>query len=130
MMSTRTRLLLLSLVLIVAVTIVGFGFLLLRCPHCHGAEDRFLFALFLRDDATQYAPGFSDSGFDQVTKGMSEKDVILLVGDPIKKEIYQGQSFDQLWRYTKAPPGRNFWFRIVLFKEGKVLGTEAKYFAD
>jgi hypothetical protein len=117
-----------------AVMLVVAGLCLyvgLQCKYCHGAEDVFFYALFARDDATQFSSGYNEANFAKITKGMSKADVVELIGEPLKKDVASGKNYSELWRFTAAPPDRNYWFRIVLFDANeKVVAREAKYFVD
>jgi outer membrane protein assembly factor BamE (lipoprotein component of BamABCDE complex) len=103
----------------------------LRCSHCHSVSDRFFYAMFAMDDATQFSTGYSETNFQRISKGMSKAEVLSLVGEPLKKHVTHGKEFSEVWRFSQGPPDRNYWFRIVLFDaDERVVAREAKYFVD
>ncbi|MEN3367954.1 MAG: SmpA / OmlA family [Verrucomicrobiota bacterium] len=116
--------------LIFFAALITFAGSTLYCGHCRSVTDRILFTLFLRDDAPEFARGYSDRAFDSVTKGMSKADVRHLLGDPLQSQSSDAKSHDEIRRYTRAPQDRNFWFRIVLFKNDQVVDAKGDYFVD
>ncbi len=89
-----------------------------------------------RDDATIYAPGFSESKFRQVRKGMSKEEVLRLLGKPLQNDAHepvQGMmSSNRRWFYSfldrsKIPDDdrvTNTWFEwreIVFDSKGRVV---------
>ncbi|HEV2804207.1 MAG TPA: hypothetical protein VGW57_04660 [Chthoniobacterales bacterium] len=116
--------------LIFVASATTFTASMLYCPHCRGMTDRILFTIYLRDDATQFAHDYSERGFASVKKGMSKADVRHLVGEPLQIQSSDAKSHDEIWRYTRAPQDRNFWFRIVLFRNGQVVDLKGDYFVD
>jgi outer membrane protein assembly factor BamE (lipoprotein component of BamABCDE complex) len=126
----RKKCLLGTAVIFLAAALITFGGSMLYCRHCRTVTDRILYTLFLRDDATEFSSGYSERAFDSVNKGMLKDDVRRLLGDPLEIQSSDAKSHDEIWRYTRAPQDRNFWFRIVLFKNGEVVATKGDYFVD
>jgi outer membrane protein assembly factor BamE (lipoprotein component of BamABCDE complex) len=126
----KRQLVLITVVLLIVSGLALAGVFLTTCPHCRTVGDRFLYLLFLKDDATTFAPTYNDAAFDSVGIGMTKEQVQQLLGEPLAIENYGGPAHKEIWRYTKAPPDRNFWFRIVVFEGGHVTKLEGKYFVD
>ena len=106
--------------------------LLVPCPSCRSMFDRFSFTVFLRNDVTEFAPTYTEEAFDRVSPGMSKADVLELLGAPLQEQkLTPRAGYDEVWRYSRSSNGiGNFWFRIVVFKEGRVVETEGKYFVN
>lgn len=110
--------------MVIYAAIIGFP-----NRHCHSGTDFFYYVLFAGEDKTQFAPNYSEDHFFEIRRGMSKDDVTALLGEPLEKNMIDGGSYVEVWRYTHAPQKTNYWFRLVLFdKDGKVTATEAKYF--
>jgi len=101
-------------------------------PRLKPGWEPFFWVLFLREDASVYAPGYSEAAFNRVQPGMSRSEVLALLGPPLVK--YDGSSnpkTSEIWRYSQAPPDKNYWLRIVIFdKNGIVSGKLGYYFVD
>ena len=126
----KRQFVLITVVLLGLAALVSVGVYLTTCPHCRTVGDRFRYLVFLKDDATTFASAYNDAAFDRVGIGMTKDQVHQLLGEPLAVEHYGGQADKEIWRYTKAPPDRNFWFRIVVFETGRVTKVEGKYFVD
>jgi hypothetical protein len=124
------RLIILGFASLCVIAMFGW-FVSLRCGYCRSLRDIVSYALFAMDDATSFSPQYSESKFRIITKGMSKADVLASIGEPLEKDPTPGRDYRELWRFSKAPTGRNYWFRVVLFDaSGRVVSTEAKYFVD
>ena len=108
------------------VVLLGAAAFAARTPHVRSLEDACFFLLFLREDASTFAPGFSESAFDRVQLGMSEAEVVTLLGEPLVKHGYG----NRYWRYSTAPPDRNYFLRVITFDNGIVSSKSAYYFVD
>jgi hypothetical protein len=141
-MQSSTLLKRLALGLLLAA-LAYFGIMSLRCSrYCHGFWDRFFFALFVGEDHTKFASGYNEAHFATIGKGLRKADVIRLLGEPLKRNVYHAAlreewpsnavtDYEESWQYSSGPPGANYWFRYVLFdRDGIVVATEAKYFVD
>jgi outer membrane protein assembly factor BamE (lipoprotein component of BamABCDE complex) len=95
-------------------------------PHERSVGDALSYLMFLREDRTTFAPGFTEEKFDRVQLGMSEAEVVEILGEPLEKD----GSTKIYWRYSGGPPDANFWFRVITFQNGRVINKEAKYFVD
>ncbi len=94
-------------------------------------SDVFFNVLFLFEDQTQWAPGYSESVFKTVTKGMSAATVRELLGEPLAKEVYSDGSRREYWRYTKGSPDSSYWFRTITINQDSVVeDIGRKYFVD
>jgi hypothetical protein len=122
--------------------LIVFLFLLLGFVFCsiniirnrsyyNSTRDIFSNVLFLFEDYTEYAPGYSEAEFKKISKGMSKVEVIKHLGEPLSKEIYKTGIYQEYWRFTKGPPDSNYWFRVITFDQnGIVQNVEREYFVD
>jgi len=71
--------------------------------------------------ATRYASGFSESTFAQVQTGMTQKEVLGLLGQPLERVTFASSPAVE-WRYSQAATrSGHFHLRTVRFTpEGKV----------
>jgi outer membrane protein assembly factor BamE (lipoprotein component of BamABCDE complex) len=130
-MNPKRRFLIISVIFFVAVILFWLNAAIKTRDKYNGFEDVLLYSIYFFDDATEYAPKYSESVFKAISIGSHKEEVLFLLGEPLFKETYANKTYSEIWRYTKAPPDRNYWFRIVLFDQnGIVNGIERKYFAD
>lgn len=91
-----------------------------------------------KDDTTEYASGYSDSGFRRLRKGMTEEDVRALLGEPLlrldiatqNKLSPGGSAKAEAWRYSRTPNDGSYRKRIVCFEDGKVDTVLSEYWLD
>jgi hypothetical protein len=78
---------------------------------------------------TRYAAGYSERGFERVQVGMSEDEVVALIGRPLETHAFwkhpaYKQWGQMVWSYTQdgaAPWGDWAWLsREVIFRNGRV----------
>ena len=84
------------------------------------------------DIDTQFASGFDRAGWERINVGMSERDVVSLIGEPYFKE---SQSEGQTWYYSKDGAlghfGDKAWFSYeVLFTDKCVVGKRKQIYCD
>jgi hypothetical protein len=67
--------------------------------------------------STEYAPGYSEEGFSQVRRGMTEDEVVALLGPALDTGETQGPLGGQLFlaRYSRPRGDVSFWERNVLY---------------
>jgi len=79
---------------------------------------------------TRYAPGFSETGFSKVQRGMTREEVKWLLGEPLDKRRWPPSGY--LWEYSE--PGTNiphFHQRDILFTpDGKVSQRVKRYYNE
>lgn len=93
--------------------------------------------LFLRTD-TEYAEGYSHVGFSHIEAGMSEQQVLEILGEPLirwrpygfrntpfkEKAHYVGLT------YSRSPSSTNYRLREVLLDRGVVAELRGYFYAD
>ena len=82
---------------------------------------------------TRFAEGYSSSGFSRVERGMTEYEVVSLIGRPLSRQRgrpapsgwFDWQQGDQTWQYgqdSSARGGDWAWLsREVVFRDGRVV---------
>jgi outer membrane protein assembly factor BamE (lipoprotein component of BamABCDE complex) len=121
---TRHRYVLLitaALIVIAGLAVAAYS------PHVRTLGDALGYLMFLREDRTTFAPGFTEAKFDSVKIGMSEAEVLTILGEPLEKD---GHSDKRYWRYSKGPPDSSYWFRVLTLQGGFVIDKDAHYDAD
>ncbi len=94
-----------------------------------GLHGRFLVILGTTD--TEYAEGYSDSAFKRIEIGQSPEEVIELLGKPFNYESEQRKrASNRRWMYSRSPNSRDYLFRRVQFKDGKVSEVDGFYYVD
>ena len=112
-------------------SIVGILAFVFYDPRLKPGWEPVAWILFLREDASVYAPGYSEAAFNCVQPGMSQSEVLALLGQPLVKHSSSHPETGEIWRYSEAPPDKNYWLRIVVFdKNGVVTKKEGHYFVD
>jgi hypothetical protein len=93
----------------------------------------------LGEEDTVYAPGYSDRAFRQVEIGMSQQEVLSLLGEPISPFRLTGEPLmdwsrafpaEWCWEYSHSPSDSDFRIRCVYIENGKVVGKRAGYWVD
>jgi hypothetical protein len=77
---------------------------------------------------TQYAAGYRDHGFVQVTNGMSRDHVYRLLGPPLNVWTNEDNSIGERW--TKSPRDGNYRCRVVLFTNSVVIERHSEFYED
>jgi outer membrane protein assembly factor BamE (lipoprotein component of BamABCDE complex) len=88
-------------------------------------------ALVLGDTGT-YAAGYSDRGFRAVRLGMTQAEVLSLLGEPLTKRLLtDSRAGFEFWNYTTSPTNTNFRTRAFVFDpDGRVREKWAVYWRD
>lgn len=99
-------------------------------PKIKSYADAFDFAVFLFEDRTTYAAGYSEKGFAAVRLEMTEDQVTALLGQPLAKQTSSDLT-RTFWRYTEGPNDSSYFFRVIVFDQKKLVSEkDAHYFAD
>ncbi len=77
---------------------------------------------------TEYAPGYSAAAFEQLRPGMSEHEVLALVGPPLEK--YSIPQSGDVWQWTRSPGSNSYRERVVVFTNGRVSATRHEFYID
>jgi hypothetical protein len=120
------------------VVLVLFGVLAYSSSHVYwnrayynSARDIFDNIVFIFEDRTIYAPGYSEEGFKTIARGMSREQVLAILGEPLRRDLGTSAMPKEYWRYTEGTADSNYWFRTITFdKKGIVQGVDRHYFVD
>ena len=113
-------------IVLFAVVVAGLA-VAAHSPHARSFGDAVSYLMFLREDGTTFAPGFTEAKFDRVQVGMSEDEVTNILGDPLQKQPNDDRAY---WRYSTGPSDGSYWFRVITFRAGRVTEKDAHYYAD
>jgi SmpA / OmlA family len=76
---------------------------------------------YLYGYGTVYSPGYSESRFNSIRKGMTRQQVETIMGPPLTKTIAEYQGGDEMWAFSDQPSiTSNYWQRWVIFNKGQV----------
>ncbi len=89
--------------------------------------------LFAED--TVYASGYSDRAFRRVQTGMTMKQVVELLREPVcvRTDPYALAKFSgstECWAYSHSPSDTNYRIRLICFRDGLVRAKRAEYWFD
>jgi hypothetical protein len=88
---------------------------------------------------TVFASGFSDIAFLRVETGMPIDEVIRLLGEPLDTYASQnapmghaadGVGWDTGLRWSRSPGDSSYSVRVVLFRNGRVVGRVSEFYVD
>lgn len=94
-----------------------------------------LSALLLSSD-TNYSQDYTHEGFDQITEGMSEQEVLELIGEPLKlwnpyKYGFQPEKADYYaFVYSESPTFTHYRLRQVILEDGIVKEIRGYFYVD
>jgi hypothetical protein len=114
----------------IVIVLLGVAHVRARCDEVYaldGWAGCFLPALYTRED-TEYAPGYSHAAFRKLRLGMSDSDVLALLGPPLER--YPVKGLDEGWRWTRSPRDRSYRTRVVLFQNGTVSEIRHGFYLD
>lgn len=109
------------------IILLGLGFYI--CPiviqnwnRYHSTRDVLEHIDWCFEDYTVYASSYTEEKFNNVELGMTQEQVLSLIGEPLKK-------LDDTWFYTlSGKSDRNYFSRIVKFDHNeKVMGVRKFY---
>ena len=114
-----------ALLVAAAVAAVALGVAVwLDAGKCNGFKDWAKYASCLFKDDTVWAEGYSEEGFLKIERGMSEKDVVRLVGRPL---FEWRDSWKAHWDYSRSE-GSGWVRRVWLSEDGRTVdGTLREY---
>jgi hypothetical protein len=83
---------------------------------------------------TIYAGGFTDVRFLQVREGMSESQVIALLGEPLERYRPRPNDGTQTrsvgMRWSRSANDSHYSIRVVLFKDGRAVDRRSEFYLD
>ena len=93
-----------------------------------------IYGLLLSTD-THYASNYSHQSFSKVKKGMTEKEVLSLLGEPLyRSQVPQKANQSVLdydkWFYSRSPSNTHYRIRQIKFREGKVSKLIGYFWVD
>lgn len=92
-------------------------------------------SLFVRMD-TEYADGYSHSGFNRISIGMTEREVLSILGEPLQRwQPYKRTRFKEKanyvgLEYSRSPTSKNFRLREVYMDRGVVAEKIGYFYLD
>ena len=92
-----------------------------------------LFHLLTAGGDTVYASGFSDGRFLLVRNGMTDAQVIALLGEPLERyrpQVGDDPSWDLGMRWSRSATDSHYSVRVVLFKKGRVADVRSEFYVD
>jgi len=94
-----------------------------------------LLGILLKTD-TKYSDGYTDIGFKKIKNGMSEKEVIETLGEPLvrwkpyKKTKYKEKEHYVCFQYSESPNSTNYRLRQVHLENKIVVKVIAEFYLD
>ena len=124
---------------IIIGAILLFGILLINSPYwdrlrIEGFSGMFLNILFVSD--TKYAEGYTDKRFNKINIGMSEKEVITILGEPILRwspyvnTIFKEKAHFIGLEYSISPTDTHYHLRQIYLDNGKVAEIIGYFYLD
>lgn len=83
---------------------------------------------------TVYAAGFSEDRFLKIVIGMSESEVVTLLGEPLDRYHPQAGNGPSIWnmgmRWSRSANDSDYSVRAILFKDGVVVDRLSEFYLD
>lgn len=83
---------------------------------------------FLPNHETVFAENYSDKGFLQINKGMTEEEVIKILGEPLVRWVPENNYIG--FQYSESKESTHYSLRQVYFTQGKVKEIIGYYYID
>lgn len=109
--------------------------------HLLDGLDGFLLRLIVGSEDTLYAEGYTDKGFRSVRQGYRREQVERALGKPMEI-VPAGRTAPKNWVFRLSDGGYEGWIysvsrndshyriRVILFKQGVVIGKVAEFYVD
>jgi SmpA / OmlA family len=81
------------------------------------------------EEATYYSESYSDRGFRQVRIGMSEEDVLAILGEPLSRYSPPDET-QTSWQYSGRRVDASYRERVIIFERGRVTRRISEYYVD
>jgi hypothetical protein len=88
-----------------------------------------LYAIPFGDD-TEFAQGYSASRFWAVRQGMTEEEVVRLLGPPLRRYPARSPGTEERWYWTRSPRNSSYRIRGVVFRNGLVADKQSEFYVD
>jgi len=105
--------------------------------------DGLVFRALVGSEDTVYATGYSHSSFRTIRNGLPQSDVLALLGKPLEQFAMQEDSAAddgwwyrrpnadaEGWSYSQSKNSSHYRKRIIVFRDGQVVDTIAKFYVD
>jgi hypothetical protein len=120
-------------VLVAAAIIVGAWAvvgLARQAPRIGSVRDAADLCCWLFEDTTTWASDYQEAAFLRLRPGMTERQVLGMLGQPLQVSRTRGTGERWLW-YTVGAPDANYWMRIVVVDGmGRVSAVKREYWVD
>lgn len=118
--------LLFTLTIVLSLGLVFGGGVFLNYYLLDGLTGLFFTGGFEED--TEYAPGYSDEGFLRVRRGMSEQEVLAILGSPLGTvDLAESR---QSWVYSRSPGHKSYRVRCFVFEDRRVAEIIHEFYID
>jgi hypothetical protein len=96
--------------------------------------ENLLFRMAFKSD-TEYSQGYTEKKFASIKHGMTEKQVLLILGKPLKRRnIYNypkpGKESDIFYEYSWSPANTHYRRRYIHFENGRVTQIQHYFYID
>lgn len=81
-------------------------------------------------DGGEYAPQYSGFGFWRIAEGMTQSEVLSLVGPPLEEWRLPHEPDVVRWGWTRDPNSATHRIRSVAFRASRVVEKHAEYYVD
>ena len=114
--------------LVVGVFLLLLGLTFLQPMDGYGG---WFLSLFAQKEDTVYAPRYTDSSFRKIKIGMTEQDVMELVGKPLEAYAVERRGRQCVgWRFSRSEKGTSYKVRSILFSDGRVFEVFRDFYLD
>ena len=109
------------------VTLIVLSLAAVHRYHLDGLNG-WLLSLGAEED-TEYAAGYSDKAFRNVRSGMTEANVLALLGEPLEKSPRRPDGTEG-WRYARSPSDASYRVRVIRLRHGIVTSVRHHFYYD
>jgi len=81
-------------------------------------------------DTTVYSKSYTDAAFRKVRIGMTESEVLGILGEPLETYTIEHMPKATGMRWSKTPDDSSYAVRVIIFEEGKVKERISEYYID
>jgi hypothetical protein len=83
---------------------------------------------FGKDEDTEYSRGYSDQAFRTIKVGMTEQEVLAILGPPLERASLGGTR--ETWRWSRSPGSKSYRVRAVVFEARRVVAIHREFYVD
>ena len=103
------------------------GLVVLHNLSVDGLHGRLLALCLITD--TEYAKGYTNSRFRQISVGDTKEKVLALLGEPLIK-VPQRPRSNERWMYSRSPSSTHYLYRELRFSDGVVVEKRHYFYVD